>query len=257
MLRTIFILLCFVCFTHAVWAQYDVVIVGGTPGGITTAIAASKQGKKSVILERTSHIGGLPANGLGATDIATRGSTTGLFAEFINRMKQHYVKKYGADSKQVVDCSEGFHFEPSVAEMIFEQMLAEHKNNITVLKMRQFDAEPQNIIVNNERIEKINILNRESGAIETYTGKIFVDATYEGDLGAAAKVPFRTGREGKDEFNEIGAGRIYKYWNGPEGEGSTFQADNAVQAYNYRLCLTNNSANSVTLSKMFGPGEIP
>jgi hypothetical protein len=249
MLRTIFILLCFVCFTHAVWAQYDVVIVGGTPGGITTAIAASKQGKKSVILERTSHIGGLPANGLGATDIATRGSTTGLFAEFINRMKQHYVKKYGADSKQVVDCSEGFHFEPSVAEMIFEQMLAEHKNNITVLKMRQFDAEPQNIIVNNERIEKINILNRESGAIETYTGKIFVDATYEGDLGAAAKVPFRTGREGKDEFNEIGAGRIYKYWNGPEGEGSTFQADNAVQAYNYRLCLTNNSANSVTVKK--------
>jgi hypothetical protein len=249
MIKKIYLLFACLLVTCLSYAQYDVVIVGGTPGGITTAIAASKQGKKSVILERTSHIGGLPANGLGATDIATRGSTTGLFAEFINRMKQYYVKKYGADSKQVVDCSDGFHFEPSVAEMIFEQMLAEHKNNITVLKMRQFDAEPQNIIVNNERIEKINILNRESGAIETYTGKIFVDATYEGDLGAAAKVPFRTGREGKDEFNEIGAGRIYKYWKGPEGEGSTFQADNAVQAYNYRLCLTNNAANRVAVKK--------
>lgn len=60
-----------------------------------------------------------------------------------------------------------------------------------------------------------------------YTGSVFLDATYEGDLGAAAGVPFRVGREGKDEFGEPGAGRVYKYWGGPEGDGSTFKKDNA------------------------------
>jgi hypothetical protein len=230
-------------------AQYDIVIVGGTPGGIMTAIASARLGKTSVILERTDHIGGLPANGLGATDIATRGATTGLFSEFINRVRQHYVKKYGAESKQVQDCSDGFHFEPSVAEIVLEQMLEEHKKNITVLRMRQFDAEFQNVSIDNELIKKIKILNRENGKTEEYSGRIFVDATYEGDLGAAANVPFRLGREGKDEFNEIGAGRVYKYWAGAEGEGSTFQGDNAVQAYNYRLCLTNDPANRVEVKK--------
>jgi hypothetical protein len=230
-------------------AQHDLVIVGGTPGGIMAAIAAAKEGKTSVILERTAHIGGLPANGLGATDIATRGSTTGLFADFIQRVRQHYVTKYGAESQQVKDCSDGFHFEATVAEMVLEQMLQEHKAKITVLKMRQFDAEDKNIVMVDERIVKIKVLNRESKAIEEYSGKVFLDATYEGDLGAAAKVPFRLGREGKDEFNEPGAGRVYKYWGGPEGDGSTFQGDNAVQSYNYRLCLTTNPANRVEVKK--------
>jgi hypothetical protein len=231
------------------YAQYDLVIVGGTPGGIMTAIAAAREGKSSVILERTTHIGGLPANGLGATDIATRGATTGLFSEFITRVKQYYISKYGADSKQVKDCSDGFHFEPSVAEQILEQMLAEQKGKITIRKMRQFDVLDQNIVIENDQIKKIYILNRESQQREEYTGKVFVDATYEGDLGAAAKVPFRLGREGKGEFHEPGAGIVYKYWGGPEGEGSTFQGDNAVQSYNYRLCLTNNPANRIEIKK--------
>ena len=71
------------CFSQTLWSQnYDLVIVGGTPGGIMAAIEAARMGKTSVILERTAYIGGLPANGLGATDIATRGATTGLFSEF-------------------------------------------------------------------------------------------------------------------------------------------------------------------------------
>jgi hypothetical protein len=248
MIRILF-LIAGVLFTYSAHAQYDIVIVGGTPGGIMAGIASARQGKTSVILERTGHIGGLPANGLGATDIGTRGATTGLFTEFVTRVKEFYVQKYGADSKQVQDCSDGFHFEPSVGELILEQMLAEQKSKVTVLKMRQFDSESQNIVMHNDRIEQIRILNRESGKMETYTGKIFIDATYEGDLGAAANVPFRLGREGKEEFNEAGAGRVYKYWGGPESEGSTFQQDNAVQSYNYRLCLTNNPANRLDITK--------
>lgn len=239
-----FFILCFWAAGFA-WGQerHNLVIVGGNPGGIMTAISAAKLGKTSVILERTEHVGGLPANGLGATDIATRSATTGLFREFVDRVKQHYIDTYGAGSEQVKVCSDGYHFEPSVGAKVFGEMLAEHSDKITVLKMRQFDSEDTNIVLRNNRIEKIRILNRTTGATEEYTGDIFIDATYEGDLAAAAKVPFRVGREGYDEFKEVGAGRIYKYWGGPEGAGSTFQGDNAVQSYNYRLCLTNDPKN--------------
>ena len=239
----------FIGFNGIAQHHYDLVIVGGNPGGIMAAISAARLGKSSVILERTNHIGGLPANGLGATDIATREATTGLFREFVDRVKQHYIDIYGQDSEQVKICSDGYHFEPSVGAKVFDDMLAVHKDRITVLKMRQFDAEDENILMHNSRIEMIRILNRETGLMEEYTGDVFIDATYEGDLGAAAKVPFRTGREGKEEFNEPGAGRVYKYWAGHEGPGSTYEADNAVQSYNYRLCLTNDPKNRVDIKK--------
>jgi hypothetical protein len=224
---------------------YDLVIVGGTPGGIMAAIAASREGKKSVILERTDNIGGLPANGLGATDIGTRGATTGLFGEFVNRIHSYYVEQYGENSQQVTVCNDGYHFEPHVAGIVFQQMLEPEKENITILTQRQWDATAQNIEMKGDTIQSISIYNRITKKQERYAGKIFVDATYEGDLGAAAGVPFSIGREGKEEFNEIGAGRIYKLWEGPELEGSTHEGDRAVQSYNYRLCLTNNPANRI------------
>jgi hypothetical protein len=230
-------------------ASFDLVIVGGNPGGIMAAIAAARMGKTSVILERTKHIGGLPANGLGATDIATRGATTGLFKEFTQNVRQYYVNKYGEDSEQVKFCSDGYHFEPSVAEIIFEKMLLEYKEKITILKMRQFDAEAKNVKIQDNKIVKIWVTNRNNSSKETYEGKVFIDASYEGDLSAAANVPFRVGREGKNEFNEVGAGRVYKYWDGPEGNGTTNQADNAIQAYNYRLCLTDNASNRLKITR--------
>ncbi len=254
-MRYVVFILSFFCLQTTLIAQqntYDLVIVGGTPGGIMTAISAAREGKTAVILERTGHIGGLPANGLGATDIATRNATTGLFREFVDRVKQHYIDTYGPDSEQVDVCSDGYHFEPSVGARVFDDMLAGYTNKITILKMRQFDAEPRNIDMKNDRMVAIRIFNRETKQVETYTGNIFVDATYEGDLGAAAKVPFRIGREGKSEFGEPGAGQVYKYWAGTEQDCSTFEPDNAVQAYNYRLCLTNNPANRVAISKPAG-----
>lgn len=154
--------------------HFDVVVVGGNPGGIMAAIAAARQGKTSVILERTRHIGGLPVNGLGATDIATREATTGLFMEFTTRIKQYYADRYGEHSQQLKDCSDGFHFEPYVAASVYQDMLNEHKDKITVLLMRQFDAENQNISFRNGRIESICILNRENGEKETYRGDVFI-----------------------------------------------------------------------------------
>lgn len=249
MKKLIFLVLIACLFASNAVAQYDIVIVGGNPGGIMAAIAAAKQGKSSLILERTNHIGGLPANGLGATDIATRGATNGLFIEFVSRVKNFYIQKYGTNSAQVKDCSDGYHFEPSVAELIFTQMLDEYKAKITVLTMRQFDMDPKNLTVVDDKITTIKILNRITEKTEEYTAKVFIDGTYEGDLGAAAKIPFHIGREGKSEFNEPGAGRVFKYWDGSETEGTTHMADNAVQAYNYRLCLTTDSKNMTRISK--------
>jgi len=228
--------------------DFEVVIVGGTPGGIMTAVAAARQGHTSVLLERTRHVGGLPANGLGATDIHTRGATGGLFLEFVGRIKRYYTDRYGPNSQQVKDCSDGYHFEPSVAEQVFEELLAEQPN-VTVVRMRQFDALPERVEIRDGTIRSIRVQNRETGELETYTGRIFIDATYEGDLAAAAGVPYRLGREGKTEFDEPMAGRLYKYWGGPVEEGSTFLGDNAVQAYNYRLCLTTDPQNMVPVPK--------
>ena len=169
--------------------EFDAVIVGGTPAGIMTGITIAKAGRRAIILERTGYIGGLPANGLGATDIHTRGATGGLFLEFVGRIKQHYSDTYGADSQQVIDCSDGYRFEPHIAEKILNQMIAEQGDLLEVRTMRQFDHEPSNAIKHGAALRAIKISNRDTGAEEIYRASVFVDATYEGDLAAAAAPP--------------------------------------------------------------------
>ena len=230
--------------------DFDAVILGGTPAGIMAGITVAKAGRRAVILERTGYIGGLPANGLGATDIATRGVTGGLFLEFVGRVKAHYSDTYGADSQQVGDCSDGYRFEPHVAEKILLDMIAEAGDKLEVRAMRQFNHEPHNAIKEGAALRQIQILNRESGAEEIYRASVFVDATYEGDLAAAAGAPYMLGREGADEYGEPCAGKFYQRWGAPVDEHySTGQGDNAVQSYNYRLPLTTNKANIRRIEK--------
>ncbi|MCM1176227.1 MAG: FAD-dependent oxidoreductase [Clostridium sp.] len=244
--------------------EYDLVVVGGTPGGITAAIAVARQGNSVLILERTAHIGGLPANGLGATDITTRGATTGLFIDFVERNRTHYLETYGPDSQQLRDCSGGYHFEPSVAEQTFLSMIAEYSGKIKVMYGRQFDSDPANVEMNGHEVRSILVTDRATGKDERYAAKIFIDATYEGDLAAAANIPYRLGRESRVEFGEPCAGRIYRHWgvqfnkgikavhngyDGYESDGTTYQGDNAVQAYNYRLCLTDDKTAMVPVKK--------
>ena len=164
----------------------DVVVVGGTPGGIMAAIAAARAGRSVMLLERGEHIGGLPANGLGATDIGTRGATGGLFLEFVRLVRRHYADVYGPESEQVRDCSDGYHFEPHVAEQVFEAMLAGQKDRLRVARRRQFDAEPANVTIVEGVVTGLTVRDLASGTTEFYEAKAFIDATYEGDLAAAA-----------------------------------------------------------------------
>jgi hypothetical protein len=238
--------------TPSASSTHDLVIVGGTPGGICAGIAAARQGLSVLILERTSHVGGLPANGLGATDISTRALSGGLFRSFVERVKAHYVATYGAGSEQVKVCSDGYHFEPSVGEKVLLAMLAEQPC-IEVRLRRQFDALAANVDRADGRITAVRVTDLATGTVETCAGRTFVDATYEGDLAHAAGVPWATRREGTADYHEPRAGRFYQAWGDPTiGDGSTGVGDDTIQAYNYRLCITSDPANRIAITKPEG-----
>ncbi|KAF1981584.1 hypothetical protein K402DRAFT_398342 [Aulographum hederae CBS 113979] len=246
-LRGLFLFL-FLAFTTAA-QQYDVIVLSATPGGITSAVAAARLNKTVLLLERTKYIGGLPANGLGATDIITGGTAGGLFKDFTDRIVKYYTRRYGEDSAQVRDCHSGFHFEPEAASAVFGAMIKEHPS-ITVQTQRQFDFQSSNVTKGDDgAIKSIKVTNLEDNSAEEYSGKFFIDGTYEGDLVDAAGVPFLIGRESNETYQEPGAGVTYKLWLGPECEGTTHQEDDAIQSYNYRLLVTNDTAMRVKIEK--------
>jgi pyruvate/2-oxoglutarate dehydrogenase complex dihydrolipoamide dehydrogenase (E3) component len=125
--------------------EFDVVVLMATPGGIAAAISASRLGMKVVLIERTNHIGGLPANGMGETDSQSRVLASGIFKEFTDEIKRYYSTEYGVESQQFKDASDGFHFEPHVAEKVFTSILRKEKN-IEILKEYQFDSNISSIL---------------------------------------------------------------------------------------------------------------
>ncbi len=232
------------------YQEFDIVVLMATPGGIASAVTAARMGMKVALVERTKHPGGLPANGLGATDIHTRELSSGFFKEFVEKIKKHYVKEYGAESQQVIDASDGYHFEPHVAEKVFWSILKGEKN-IKLFEEFQFDSNPINVVSEFGMPSKIRIVKVEKKNKELWLkAKVFIDASYEGDLAAAFGCRFRTYREGKSEFGEPMAGKIYKIWGTDSLQnGSNGEADSAIQAFNYRICLSNNPKKRVKIEK--------
>jgi len=223
---------------------YDVVVIGGTPGGIATAIAAARHGRTVALVERGAHLGGMSTSGLGKSDIEHREVIGGLFLEFIGRIREHYVEQLGEDSEAFALCREGYYFEPSVAEKVFLEMLDELPG-ITVLTQHQL----QSAIVVDNRITGVRLLNRATGQECELSAKAFADATYEGDLLAAAGARYRLGREGQQEFGEPHAGEIYfDYQNGAILPRSTGEADDRLPAFTYRLCLASDPSRGVPLT---------
>lgn len=225
--------------------HYDFLILGATPAGIASAVAAAREGLKVLLLERYAHIGGLPANGLGATDISRRDATTGFFRQFVERIAAHYRQTYGENSQQYKDCSNGYHFEASVAEAVLWSFLNEYPDLITVQTGMQFDVLPERVEKAGSQLLAVQVVERATGALHRFTATSYADCTYEGDLAAAAGIPYRLGREDVKDFHEPFAGCLYKAWALPPSEDSTGAGDECVQAYNYRLCLTRDPANRV------------
>lgn len=220
----------------------DLVVCGGTPGGIATALTAARLGHSVVLVEYHRHLGGMSASGLGASDIENRALIQGIFREFVDRVQSHYVHTYGENSEAVKLCRDGYWFEPSVAERIFEQMIAEQPR-IKLLKHHQLAAAQ----TKRGRLVSITVKDRATGKRQTLRARVFADATYEGDLLAAAGAEFRLGRESRAEFGEPHAGHIY---NVPGGErlGGTGAGDQRLPAYTFRLCLSANPTNQIPLA---------
>jgi len=217
-----------------------VAVYGATPAGISGAIAAARMGSDVILIERTAHIGGLMANGLGATDIKNRGAVGGVFLEYVNNVRNYYAAEYGADSAQVKACNDGYYFEPHVAELVLNNMVhAEARISLYI------NLELKSVEMRRGRIESALFKDRTGGQDVRVRAQVFVDATYEGDLAAAAGAPYRLGREARSELGEPYAGVVYFGYRSRVyyPELSTGEGDRRIQAYNYRLCLTSNPAN--------------
>lgn len=216
----------------------DVVVYAGTPAGITAAIAAAREGRTVSLVELNNRLGGMVSGGLTNTDIGQRWTVGGLAEEFLTRAVGYYKDKYGADSPQYIACKNGRKYEPHVAELIFEQMLAEQPK-IKVWKRHRYHS----VTLDGAKIVSMTAEDPQSKKQVTFEGEVFIDASYTGDLMAGALVPYRVGRESRAEFGESLAG-VSK---GPDSVIGT--GDHRTQAYNYRVSITGTTANRVLFPK--------
>ncbi|GEP44514.1 FAD-dependent oxidoreductase [Brevifollis gellanilyticus] len=222
----------------------EVVVYAGTPAGVMAAIAAARQGHEVALVELNAHVGGMVSGGLVATDMGDRATVGGLADDFFKRIVKYYSDKYGADSKEVKAARNGATFEPHVAELVFEQMIKEQPK-ITVWKKHRYkgtllDADRGK---SGNRVTGLVVDDLSAGTTRTFTGDVFIDASYEGDLMAGAKVPYRVGREARSEYGEQLAGVSM----GPTEQRG--MADHRTQAYNYRVSVTSNTENRVLFPK--------
>lgn len=233
---------------------FDVVIYGGTSAGVAAAVQAARMGKSVIVIEPGRHLGGLTAGGLGATDIGNKRAIGGIAREFYRRVGEHY------------GVPEAWTFEPHVAENTFVAMLADAA--VPVALGERLDLE-KGVRKKGPRIVAIVM---ESG--RRFEGRIFIDATYEGDVMAKAGVAYHVGRESNATYGETLNGvqtrnAIYHQFKVPidphvvegdpgsgllpgiqqDGPGEEGSGDRRVQAYNFRMCLTDDSANRLPFPK--------
>ncbi len=256
---------------------YDIVIYGATSAGIIAAVQATRMGRSCIIVEPSGHIGGLTTGGLGATDMGRADAIGGMSRGFYERLREYYTDesrwKYEEPNIIEVDGAIRF-FEPSAAMAVYTQMLEE--NNIPVVVNDRLILGSEGV---NKRGNRITSIVTENGHV--YRGKMFIDTTYEGDLMAMAGVSFIVGREANSVYgetlngiqkirthNHIFPGFVDPYIEpgnpqsgilpGVHGEdpGEDFEGDHRVQAYCYRMCLTDVEENRVPIEKPEGYDEL-
>jgi len=240
--------------------NYDIVVYGGSSAGVIAAVKTARMGKSVILIEPGKHLGGLSSGGLGATDIGNKAAIGGMSREFYEHIFDHYYPN--SDTAGTM-----WTFEPHVAEKIFNDMISEE--NIPV----HFE-ERLNLIDGVKKIG-LNITEIEMESGLSFKGRIFIDATYEGDLMAKAGVSYTVGREANKVYGETLNGvqtnqAIYHQFKNkvdpyvipgnPEsgllpsiqndgGPGEEGSGDNRVQAYCFRMCLTDAKDNKIPFPK--------
>lgn len=226
--------------------NFDLVVVGATFSGIAAAINAAEYGHHVALVEEYPDIGGLMTGGLSFTDFISYEVLGGTFLNYMQRVESYYKEKYGSTSKQVRDSHYGIHAEPHVTLEIFHQMLDEYESNISLMSRHRIES----VILSsgNNSLEKITFRNLETNEAKTLSAKFFIDATYEGDLAAKSGVNYVVGRESRQQYGEVFAGKIY-FDQGRILTGSTGEGDEGVQGYNFRMIMTNSTFNRVPVDK--------
>lgn len=263
----------------------DVIIYGGTSAAIIAAVQVKKMGKSVIVVSPDTHLGGLSSGGLGFTDTGNKEVIGGLSREFYQRLYQYYQndstwqwqkkEEYG-NKGQGTPAIDGTNrtmwiFEPHVAEQVFEDFAKENK--LLIFRNEWLDRSEKGIVKVAGSIQSFRTLNGN-----VYQGKMFIDATYEGDLMAVAGVDYHVGREANSVYGE--------QWNGVQPEvfqhGHHFKAkispykiandstsgllpeissepiakygsgDNKIQAYCFRMCLSNHPENRIPFPKPEG-----
>ncbi len=246
---------------HAV-TKYDLVVYGGTAGGVITAVTAAREGLKVVLLEPRDHLGGMVSGGLSCTDYGKKEVIGGYALEFFWRVGNHYrMRAFGQDA--------AWYPEPHVAEQVFKEMAREA--GVTVLYRHRL-REKSGVKKAGIRLLEISM---ENGA--SFEGKVFADCSYEGDLMAQAGVSYTWGRESCDQYGESLAGvrdrtpyhqftvRLSPYDSkgrllpevSPDSPGAVGSADKKVQAYNFRMILSLDKNNQTPFPKPqdYDPGR--
>ncbi|HYE18250.1 MAG TPA: FAD-dependent oxidoreductase [Tepidisphaeraceae bacterium] len=237
-------------------APVDVLVYGATPGGVCAAIAAAREGAAVVLLEPTAHVGGVNTGGLSFSDSnqTVRSTVRGLFEEWHERVAKDYAARGVKLPYDVaVKDQSVWTYEPHVAARVTKAMLDEA--NVRVLPNHAITG----VKKQGARIESLQV------AGQTFEARAFVDATYEGDLMAAAGVSWTIGREGRKEFGETLAGKQYPKAkiaiSGLDDAGKRLPlitttdagpadaGDRHVMVYSFRLCLTKDPANRVPFPK--------
>ena len=258
--------------------ESDVCVYGGTSAGVAAAVQTTRMGKRAIVVESGRHLGGLSSGGLGATDIGNKSAIGGISREFYARVAKHYVN----DAAWIFESREGYFrqrrssqtaasdpkaletmwtFEPHVAEDIFFQMLNE--SGVPVY----FDQRLASLKKEGARIVEIAASN---GGI--FRARMFIDATYEGDLMAKAGVSYFVGREANSQYGETLNGiraetpkhqfivPVEPYLKPgdrnsgplpfiqPGDGGNPGEGDRRVQTYNFRLCFTTNAENRAPIA---------
>ena len=249
------ILFAFVClagFPSARAIDCDVLVYGATPSGFCAAIGAARAGAAVVLLEPTPHIGGVNTGGLCFSDSnqTVRAALGGLFEEWHLRIEKDYRERGVVLPYEVaVKDHRPWTYEPKIAAKVTAALLAEA--GVRVIARQSLIS----IVHDGARVAAVVT------AADSYRAKVFVDATYEGDLMAAAGVSWTIGREGRAEFGESLAGKRYPKSpmpiNGRDAAGQPLPlatatdagpeeaGDKNVMVYSFRLCLTSNAANRV------------
>jgi hypothetical protein len=254
----------------------DVIIYGGTSAAITAAVQVKKMGKSVIIVSPDTHLGGLSSGGLGFTDTGNKEVIGGLSREFYQRLYTHYQKpeswnwqkkeEYG-NKGQGTPAIDGNNrtmwiFEPHAAEQVFEDFAKEYQ--LTIYRNEWLDRSKKGVTKQGTNIHSFRTLSGN-----TYEGQMFIDVTYEGDLMAAAGVSYHVGREANSVYGEKWNGvqtevfqhghhfkskiSPYKIPNDPKSgllpevsaapAGEYGAGDNKIQAYCFRMCLSNSPDN--------------